>query len=238
MLKLRIKDNAKGDVLNSIINKTVSIFGWPHCTLPGCTSLPSYSAPRVCTGAIMSQPAARCTHSVLFVQVLIKLIHTKLSSPKASLIVHWRHHAVSIASQQRKMQTMKPCLMLVLFSGHGITDMPLQSSSMLFTKTNTMVSSHLSTHVTSTWYMVKFQRVNYRHSKVRFSWHQTVLGVPLLLWKARSLRRSEAIAHSVILASLSVCVLSFCVHALLLLFHLLWHYIHQTSLVEVSVLVI
>ena len=33
-LKLCIKDNAKGDARNRVVNKTVSFFGWPHRTLP------------------------------------------------------------------------------------------------------------------------------------------------------------------------------------------------------------
>ena len=178
MLKLQIKDNAKGDILNSIINKTVSIFGWHHCTLPwvhkpavlqcsscmrwghhvsACHSVYPFCA--VCAG-----PHQTHSHEAF---VAKGFVNSALKTPRCVNCIAAKKNADH--------------LMLVLFSGHGIADVPLQSSSTLFTKTNTMVSSRLSTHATSTWYTVKFQRVNYRHSKVRFSWRQMVLREPLLL---------------------------------------------------------
>ena len=82
---------------------------------------------------------------------------------------------------------------------------------MLFTKTNTMVSSRLLIHATSTWYMVKSQRLKYSLSTVLSYWRQMVLHAPLLLRKERSLGQSKAVLHKIALAMTIVCV--FCLRS-------------------------
>ena len=160
-LKLCIKDNTKGDALNSMVNKSVTFFGWPHHTLAwihkpailqcslcmcwghhvsACRSVYPFCA--VCAGPHQTHSHEVCVAKG-FINSALKLLRCV--------------NCITAKKNSDHKATSNACP----FSRSLTTNGPLQICFISFTIINFMASSHHSILVIFTLLKLKYLRVGY-----------------------------------------------------------------------------